>query len=69
LLTLLLAEFRQYITLQAAAKPDSTAFQMLNSLRMRTDILPLCDQHFRAMEPMLAPYNADYSIEFFSCTD
>src|SRR5271168_2035942 len=42
---------------------------MLNSLRMRTDILPLCDQHYRTMEPALAPYNADYSIEFFRCTD
>jgi hypothetical protein len=31
---------------------------------MRTDILPLCDQHYRTMEPVLAPYNADYSIEF-----
>ena len=36
---------------------------------MRTDILPLCDQHYRTMEPALAPYNADYSIEFFRCTD
>ena len=33
------------------------------------DILPLCDQHYRTMEPALAPYNADYSIEFFRCTD
>ena len=36
---------------------------------MRTDILPLCDQHYHTMEPVLAPYNADYSIEFFRCTD
>src|SRR5271156_4878760 len=36
---------------------------------MRTDLLPLCDQHFRTMEPVIAPYNADYSIEFFRCTD
>jgi len=36
---------------------------------MRTDILPLCDQHYRTMEPVIAPYNADYSIEFFRCTD
>ena len=36
---------------------------------MRMDILPLCDQHYRTMEPALAPYNADYSIEFFRCTD
>lgn len=36
---------------------------------MRTDILPLCDQHHRTMEPALAPYTADYSIEFFRCTD
>jgi len=43
--------------------------KVLNSLRMRTDILPLCDQHFRTMEPALAPYNADYSIEYFRCTD
>jgi len=42
---------------------------MLHSLAMRTDILPLCDQHFRTMEPALAPYNADFSIEFFRCTD
>ena len=43
--------------------------EVLNSLPMRTDILPLCDQHYRTMEPALAPYNADYSIEFFRCTD
>ncbi len=43
--------------------------KVLNSLRMRTDLLPLCDQHYRTMEPALAPYNADYSIEFFRCTD
>lgn len=36
---------------------------------MRMDILPLCDQHFRTMEPALAPYNSDYSVEFFRCTD
>jgi len=36
---------------------------------MRTDILPLCDQHFRTMEPALAPYTADFSIDFFRCTD
>ena len=42
---------------------------VLNSLRMRTDILPLCDQHFRTMEFVLAPYSADRSIEFFRCTD
>jgi hypothetical protein len=36
---------------------------------MRTDILPLCDQHYRTMEALLAPYNADYFIEFFRCTD
>jgi hypothetical protein len=42
---------------------------MLHSLRMRTDILPLCDQHYRTMEPALAPYNANYCIEFFRCTD
>jgi hypothetical protein len=36
---------------------------------MRTDILPLCDQHYRTMEPALAPYNSDYSIEYFRCTD
>lgn len=35
---------------------------------MRTDILPLCDKHYRAMEPSSAPYSADYSIEFFRCT-
>jgi hypothetical protein len=42
---------------------------LLHSLRMRTDLLPLCDQHFRTMEPVLAPYNADYCIEFFRCTE
>ena len=36
---------------------------------MRSDILPLCDQHYRTMELTLAPYNADYSIAFFRCTD
>jgi len=36
---------------------------------MRIDILPLCDKHFRTMEACVAPYNADYSIEFFRCTD
>jgi hypothetical protein len=42
---------------------------MLNSQAMRTDLLPLCDLHFRTMEIALAPYNADYSIEFFRCTE
>ncbi len=42
---------------------------VLNSFRMRTDLLPLCDQHYRTMEPALAPYNVNYSIEFFRCTD
>ena len=36
---------------------------------MRTDILPLCDRHYRTMEPMVAPYNSEYSIDFFRCTD
>lgn len=36
--------------------------------RMRTDILPLCDKHYRTMELCIAPYSADYSIEFFKCT-
>ncbi len=36
---------------------------------MRKDILPLCDQHYRTMEFVLAPYSADRSIEFFRCTD
>jgi hypothetical protein len=35
---------------------------------MRTDILPLCDKHFRAMEASTAPFSIDYSIEFFRCT-
>jgi hypothetical protein len=35
---------------------------------MRTDILPLCDKHYRAMEMSSAPFSADYSIEFFRCT-
>ncbi len=42
---------------------------MLHSLAMRTDILPLCDEHYRTMEPVLAPYTADFFIEFFRCTD
>jgi hypothetical protein len=36
---------------------------------MRIDILPLCDKHYRTMEACIAPFNADYSIEFFRCTD
>jgi hypothetical protein len=36
---------------------------------MRTDILPLCDRHYRTMEPMVAPYNSNYSIDFFRCTE
>ena len=36
---------------------------------MRTDILPLCDRHYRTMEFALAPHNFNYSIEFFRCTD
>lgn len=36
---------------------------------MRSDILPLCDQHYRTMELALAPYSAAYSIDFFRCTD
>ncbi len=36
---------------------------------MRTDILPLCDKHYRTMEFCLAPFSADYSIEYFRCTD
>jgi len=54
---------------QPRAAVPTRALRVLNSLRMRTDILPLCDQHYRTMEPALAPYNADYSIEFFRCTD
>ena len=36
---------------------------------MRMDILPLCDRHYRTMELVLAPYSADYSIDFFRCTE
>lgn len=36
---------------------------------MRTDLLPLCDTHYRAMELLVAPFNADYSVEFFRCTE
>jgi hypothetical protein len=36
---------------------------------MRTDILPLCDTHYRTMEFLLAPFNVNYSVEFFKCTD
>lgn len=35
---------------------------------MRIDILPLCDKHYRTMAPAIAPFSADYSIEFFRCT-
>jgi hypothetical protein len=48
---------------------NDSMVEVLNSLRMRTDMLPLCDQHYRTMEPALAPYNTDFSIEFFRCTD
>jgi hypothetical protein len=41
----------------------------LHIINMRSDILPLCDQHYRTMELALAPYNADYSIDFFRCTE
>ena len=36
---------------------------------MRTDLLPLCDKHYGAMEPSIAPFSVDCSIEFFQCTD
>jgi hypothetical protein len=36
---------------------------------MRADLLPLCDKHFRTMESCVAPFNADYSIDYFRCTD
>jgi hypothetical protein len=36
---------------------------------MRTDTLPLCDQHYRTMEFLLAPFNVNYSVEFFRCTE
>jgi len=36
---------------------------------MRTDLLPLCDKHHRTMEASIAPFNADYSIEYFRCTE
>lgn len=36
---------------------------------MRTDILPLCDKHYRTMEFLLAPFSVNYSIEFFRCTE
>jgi hypothetical protein len=36
---------------------------------MRSDILPLCDKHYRTMEFLLAPFNVNYSVEFFRCTD
>jgi len=38
------------------------------ALAMRTDILPLCDKHYRTMELCYAPFSRDYSIEFFKCT-
>jgi hypothetical protein len=37
-------------------------------LSMRSDILPLCDKHYRTMEACVAPYSNDYSLEFFRCT-
>ncbi len=36
---------------------------------MRTDLLPLCDKHYRTMEFAVAPFSLDYSIEFFRCTE
>ena len=36
---------------------------------MRSDVLPLCDKHYRTMEFLLAPFNVNYSVEFFRCTD
>jgi len=36
---------------------------------MRSDILPLCDKHYRAMAPATAPFSADYSIDYFRCTE
>ncbi|SRR5579862_2107373 len=36
---------------------------------MRTDLLPLCDKHYRTMELVVAPFSVDYSIEFFRCTE
>lgn len=56
---------------QGTSRSRSLAFalRMLHSLFMRTDMLPLCDKHYRAMEPLLAPYNADRCIDFFRCTD
>lgn len=36
---------------------------------MRTDLLPLCDKHYRTMEACIAPFSADYSLEFFRCTE
>jgi hypothetical protein len=36
---------------------------------VRTDILPLCDKHYRTMEFLLAPFSVNYSVEFFRCTD
>ena len=36
---------------------------------MRSDILPLCDRHFRTMEFFVAPFSADYSIEFLRCSE
>lgn len=36
---------------------------------MRADLLPLCDKHFRTMESCIAPFSADYSVDYFRCTD
>jgi hypothetical protein len=36
---------------------------------VRTDILPLCDKHYRTMEFLLAPFSVNYSVEFFRCTE
>jgi len=35
---------------------------------MRTDVLPLGDEHFRTMQHCLALFSIDHSIEFFRCT-
>jgi hypothetical protein len=36
--------------------------------QMRTDILPLCNEHYRTMELCVAPFSKEYSIEYFKCT-
>src|SRR5580704_9209804 len=60
---------RQISTRLTASPPLPTEPRCSTRFRMRMDILPLCDRHYRTMELVLAPYSPDYSIDFFRCTE